>query len=216
MSATLLAHSGSYKTQNGTERHGPGSNLTLIFHAAAPAKMRASELIYMEGNFVTWDSTKQRENASERAEQAVMIQYNTAWVPMIPQLKQFCYHVDTRHTQQWRCWQSRHSPVGLELTEGFSLLGGVHSHNTTFRRRLPRPVASFPYSQSTTSGEKFLSLHNYVNATKKQILVSYSHFKGVDKLYQGQRAFKLPQSLWVNIVQWLLVSWTMQKVINQC
>jgi len=40
--------------------------------------MRASELIYMEGNFVTRDSTKQRENASEGAEQAVTIQYNTA------------------------------------------------------------------------------------------------------------------------------------------
>ena len=33
----------------------------------------------MEGNFVTRDSTKQRENASEGAEQAVTIQYNTAW-----------------------------------------------------------------------------------------------------------------------------------------
>jgi len=58
----------------------------------------------MEGNFVTQDSTKQRENASKGAEQAVTIQYirPTAWVPMIPQPKQFCYHVDTRHTQQWR------------------------------------------------------------------------------------------------------------------
>ena len=54
--------------------------------------MRASELIYVEGNFVTRDSTKQRENASEGAEQAVTIQYNTAWIPMIPQPKQFCYH----------------------------------------------------------------------------------------------------------------------------
>jgi len=44
---------------------------------------------------VSQDSTKQRENTSERAEQAVTIQYNTAWVPMIPQPKQFCYHVDT-------------------------------------------------------------------------------------------------------------------------
>jgi len=51
----------------------------------------------MEGNFVTRDSTKQRENASEGAEQAVTIQYNTAWVPMIPQPKQFCYDVDTRY-----------------------------------------------------------------------------------------------------------------------
>ena len=59
-----------------------------------------SELIYMEGNFVTRDSTKQRENASEGAEQAVTIQYNTAWVAMMPQPKQFCYHVDTRHTQE--------------------------------------------------------------------------------------------------------------------
>ena len=89
--------------------------------------------------------------------------------------------------------ESRHSQVGLELTKGFSLLGGVHSHNTTFRRRLPRPVASFPLS--ATSGEKFLLLLSYVNATGKQLLVIYSHFKGVDKLYQGQRAFKLPQSL---------------------
>jgi len=52
------------------------------------------------GNFVTRDSTKQRENATERAEQAVTIQYNAAWVPMIPQPKQFCYYVDTRRTQQ--------------------------------------------------------------------------------------------------------------------
>ena len=37
----------------------------------------------MEGKFVTRDSTKQREKASEGAEQAVTIQYNTAWVPMI-------------------------------------------------------------------------------------------------------------------------------------
>jgi len=43
--------------------------------------MRPSELIYTEGNFVTQDSTKQRENASKKAEQAVKIQYNTAWVP---------------------------------------------------------------------------------------------------------------------------------------
>jgi len=76
----------------GTERNGTGSNLALIFHAAAPAKMRASELIYMQGNFGTRDSTKQRKNAYEGAEQAVTIQYNTAWVPMIPQPKQFCYH----------------------------------------------------------------------------------------------------------------------------
>jgi len=43
---------------------------------------------------VTWDSTKQRENTSEGAEQAVTIQYNIAWVPMIPQPKQFCYPLD--------------------------------------------------------------------------------------------------------------------------
>jgi len=49
----------------------------------------------MEGNFVTRDSTKQRENSSEGAEQAVMVQYNTAMVPMILQLKQFYYSVDT-------------------------------------------------------------------------------------------------------------------------
>jgi len=51
---------------------------------------------------LTRDSAKQRENASEGAEQAVTIQYNTAWVRMIPQLKQICYHVDTRRTQQYR------------------------------------------------------------------------------------------------------------------
>jgi len=77
---------------NGMERNGTGSNLALIFHAAAPAKMQASESTYMQGNFVTRDSTKQRKNAYEGAEQAVTIQYNTAWVPMIPQPKQFCYH----------------------------------------------------------------------------------------------------------------------------
>ena len=82
----------------GTERNGTGSNLVLIIHTASPcaskiaANIQASELIYMEGNFVTRDSTKQRENASEGAEQAVTIQYNTAWIPMIPQPKQFCYH----------------------------------------------------------------------------------------------------------------------------
>ena len=161
--------------------------------------MQASELFYLYGRqFCDSDSTKQREKASEGAEQAVTIQYNTAWVPTIPQPKQFCYHVDTRRTQQYRHSgdaDNRHSPVELELTEVFSLLGGVHSHNITFRRRLPRPVASFPYSLSATSGKKFLLLHSYVNATRKQPLVSYSHFKGVDKLYQGQRAFKLPRSL---------------------
>ena len=64
--------------------------------------MRPSEFIHMEGNFVTRDFTKERENASEGVEQAVTIQYNTAWVRMVPQPKQFCYHVDTRRTQQYR------------------------------------------------------------------------------------------------------------------
>ena len=41
------------------------------------------------GNFVTRDSTKQRENAPERAEQAVKIKYNAALVPIIPQPKKF-------------------------------------------------------------------------------------------------------------------------------
>ena len=67
-----------------------------------PAKMRvsASELIYIMARQVCDSGLHQAENASERAEQAVTIQYNAAWVPMIPQLKQLCYHVDTRRTQQ--------------------------------------------------------------------------------------------------------------------
>jgi len=56
--------------------------------------------------FCDSDSTKQSEKASEGAEQAVTIQYNTAWVPMIPQPKQFCYHVDNSTYStvqaQWR------------------------------------------------------------------------------------------------------------------
>jgi len=114
--------------------------------------MQASELIYMEGNFVSRDSTKQRENASEGAEQIVTIQFTTARVPMIPQPKHFCYHVDNRRTQQYRHSGNADNTLNLdtrqsvELTEGFSLLGGVHSHNVTFRRQLPSPVASFPYS----------------------------------------------------------------------
>jgi len=123
--------------------------------------MQASELIYYGRQFCDLDSTKQREKASEGAEQAVTIQYNTAWVPTIPQPKQFCYHVpdvdtsvDTRRTEQYRHSgdaDNRHSPVGLELTEVFSLLGGVYCHSITFRRRLLVPVKRYKRGEISTA-----------------------------------------------------------------
>jgi len=113
--------------------------------------MQASELIYMEGNFVT-RTPPSRERKLLR-ELSKLLQFNIIQHGYLPQPKQFCCHVDTRRTQQYRHSgdaDNRHSPVGLELTKGFSLLGGVHSHNITFRRRRATETGSlmesFPYS----------------------------------------------------------------------
>jgi len=162
---TLSCHntlSGRYKTRKGTERNGTEPEV-IFSHAAAPAKMRPSEFIHMEGNFVTRDFTNERENASEGVEQAVTIQYNTAWVRMIPQPKQFCYRMwtldvlnstGTVETLTISSLASRARTHRSVLSAWWSPQSQYHFH--CFRRRLPRLV---PYSyKSATSGEKFLLL----------------------------------------------------------